>query len=269
MEGGMKIVTDSHYSIGKTHLVCEDYACHGHDPMPYVILSDGCSSSENTDVGARLLALNARQSISQFLTTSHWDMGRRITDLSAQQADSLGLPLSALNATLIVAFFHQDQVSVHLYGDGCVIIQDHDGNLQAIQIEYAGNAPYYLSYLKDAGLETRYLEKLGRQTKIVKSLSNNEVTSKRCDYNTSSIFDCNVAEFKALAVATDGLSSFVDVGAGQDRDLLEVAKEFMAFKNINGDFVKRRMRRALTTYRQQGIHNSDDIGFGAFIKDER
>ena len=41
-------------NIGSTHALCQDYALARNDG-PYVILSDGCSSSPDTDVGSRLL----------------------------------------------------------------------------------------------------------------------------------------------------------------------------------------------------------------------
>ena len=57
----MKLALDSHYTIGKLHLCCEDYGCHGRTPLPHVILADGCSAAPDSDVGARLLVLNARR----------------------------------------------------------------------------------------------------------------------------------------------------------------------------------------------------------------
>ena len=58
---------DSAFRMGSTHAVCQDYAvasawtAAAHTdgaappPRPYIILSDGCSSTPDTDVGARLL----------------------------------------------------------------------------------------------------------------------------------------------------------------------------------------------------------------------
>jgi len=50
----MKLCTD-HYRTGKSrHKSCEDYTLSGSDPMPYLIVCDGCSSSPQTDIGAML-----------------------------------------------------------------------------------------------------------------------------------------------------------------------------------------------------------------------
>ena len=54
---------DSAFQIGKTHDVCEDFALTGtfedeKNTARYVIVSDGCSSSQNTDLGSRLLSFS-------------------------------------------------------------------------------------------------------------------------------------------------------------------------------------------------------------------
>src|SRR5215203_2249321 len=49
--------TDCFFNIGATHSVCQDYVV----ASPYLILSDGCSSSPDTDIGARLLVKAAER----------------------------------------------------------------------------------------------------------------------------------------------------------------------------------------------------------------
>ena len=64
MAEGVKMNTGSFFTIGSTHLVCEDYALHGKD---YVILSDGCSNGGgpriHTDWGSRILCKAAEEHI--------------------------------------------------------------------------------------------------------------------------------------------------------------------------------------------------------------
>ena len=54
---------DAHFSIGKTHRVCEDYARAGllPDGRAFAIVSDGCSSSPDTDFGSRLMTIAAQE----------------------------------------------------------------------------------------------------------------------------------------------------------------------------------------------------------------
>ena len=53
---------DHYYTIGNSHSVCQDYAISGLvENGAYAILSDGCSSSPDVDVGARMLSLSAKE----------------------------------------------------------------------------------------------------------------------------------------------------------------------------------------------------------------
>jgi hypothetical protein len=55
---------DSYFEIGSTHQVCQDYAlAYASDDFAYAIMSDGCTSSLNTDIGARLVSVIARDAI--------------------------------------------------------------------------------------------------------------------------------------------------------------------------------------------------------------
>ncbi len=52
---------DTFLKIGDQHKICEDYIIQGTDQVPLLILSDGCSSSDNTEMGARILCYLAKQ----------------------------------------------------------------------------------------------------------------------------------------------------------------------------------------------------------------
>ena len=52
------IRTDTFIEIGSQHKVCEDYIIAKDN---YIILADGCSRSENSDMGARILCYMAQQ----------------------------------------------------------------------------------------------------------------------------------------------------------------------------------------------------------------
>jgi hypothetical protein len=270
----MHIVTDSHFEIGKTHLVCEDYACHGAEPVPYVIVADGCSSASDADVGARLLALNAKQLLPSFVqdtptipsATHHWQLAHRIMMPAIQQAADLGLDSTALDTTLIVAFAVGDRIRVHVYGDGCLVAKRRDETLRAVQIEFAHNAPYYLSYPEDWERQQAYANIMAHQEapQRVSTSDRGTVTIENRNYDEPGIFEFALAEFSLVVVATDGLDSLTNVVTGVQLSCTEAAKQFLASTNTQGDFVKRRLRRMLVNYAKDSIYNYDDVGCGVF-----
>lgn len=273
----MTIALDSYYTIGKLHLVCEDYLYQGFEPFPHLILADGCSASVDSDIGARLLVLNTRRLLPWFATgdmseaeriARHWRLGRRIMRRAARQAHELGLNSEALDATLLIAWCDGAAVYVHLYGDGCIVTRREDGGVAVIQVEYAGNAPYFLSYLLDAERLALYQEAIGDPLKAQSVEYWNEMgtTIRQERFDAPTVFNFSLATFPIVAVATDGLHSFVNAETGQPVDLLTVAREMQNFDSLNGDFVKRRVRKVLVEYSKQWVFNLDDLGLGAFVR---
>ena len=63
----MIVHVDDFLHIGQTHNVCEDYILSDVDPFPYIVLSDGCSSSRDSDFGSRILTHVTKR----LLTDSH------------------------------------------------------------------------------------------------------------------------------------------------------------------------------------------------------
>ncbi|NJN45837.1 MAG: protein phosphatase 2C domain-containing protein [Candidatus Competibacteraceae bacterium] len=270
----MHIVTDSHFEIGKTHLVCEDYACHGEEPVPYVIVADGCSSASDADVGARLLALNARKLLPAFIRSDpnipaavhHRQLGHRVMQPAIEQAADLGLDSSTPDTTLIVAFVAEERIRVHVYGDGCLVGKRRDGTLRIVHIEFAQNAPYYLSYAEDWERQQAYGDIMSYQEipQRVSTIDRGMVKAETRNFDEPGLFEFDLNEFPLVAIATDGLDSLTNVVSGVQLKLAEAANQFMTFENTNGDFVKRRLRRMLINYAKESIYNLDDVGCGVF-----
>jgi hypothetical protein len=276
----MRLLLDAYYTIGKMHLFCQDYASRGIERFPYVILADGCSAAPDSDLGARLLTLVARRMMRQFARTTadqgqqalwHERLGRRIVRRAARQARELGLDPAVLDATLLVAWRHEQTVSMHLYGDGCTAAQRADGTVVAIEIEYAENAPYYLSYRLDPEREALYQAALDDPATAQRIHSWDEagVTIRREPFDTPIMFSFDLATFPRVLVATDGLHSLVNVATQERLEILTVARELMDFHHFDGPFVQRRLREVLAEYRQKGVLNLDDIGVGAFVDLEK
>lgn len=272
---GSTFLLDAYYTIGRLHLFCEDYAIHGLEPVPHLILADGCSAAPDSDLGARLLTLNARRLLPRFARAAnegerlarHWPLGQRIVRRAARQARDLGLDQAVLDATLLIAWCDGATVHVHLYGDGCLAVRRADGGIATIRVEYAENAPYYLSYLLDPERWMLYQEAIGEPAtaQSVHYQSDAGETTRREPFDAPTVFSFDLATFPVVAVATDGLDSFVVAETGARLDLWAVAREILDFQNLDGSFVQRRLRETLISYAKRLVFNVDDIGLGAFV----
>lgn len=278
-EARMMIALDSHYTIGRLHWYCQDYLFQGGEPFPHVILADGCSASPNSDIGARLLVLNARRELARFGRVAaadeqqraalHWRLGRRIVRRAAHQARDLGLNPEILDATLLIAWCDGGTVRVHLYGDGCIITRRADGQLAAIQVDYAENAPYYLSYSLDPARDAFYQEAIG-DSAVAQSISNlssaAEATRQHKPFNNPLVFSFDLNAFPLVAVATDGLGSFVEAQTQQRVPLLNVLPTILNFSRYEETFVRERLEKALAELSEQLMFNVDDISLGVFAR---
>lgn len=276
----MTLALDAFYTIGKLHSFCQDYAVRGINLFPYVILADGCSAAPDSDLGARLLALNARLLLRRFARAAtdqrqralqHERLGKRIVRRAARQARDLGLDTTVLDATLSIAWCQGATVYAHFYGDGCIAARRADGAVVAIEIEYAENAPYYLSYRLDPERQALYQAAIAdpATAQRIHRWSETGVTIRRKPVDAPILFSFDLATFPRVLVATDGLHSLVNLATRERLDSLAVAREILDFHHFDGPFVQRRLGEVLARYRQQGVFNVDDIGVGAFVDLER
>ena len=268
------INTDTFLKIGKTHRECEDYIVSGERPNHYVILSDGCSSSKNTEMGARILCHLAKQYLRyreddyRFPNLDYDEMGLWIIHNAELTARQLGLNTSCLDATLIIAYECNGRCYIYMYGDGVVVTENNDGMVSLMEIEYKGtgeksNAPYYLSYRIDPERMDLY-HKLGQDLIIKSVFEDTHENNYAYDYKTLFRFDFDI--FPKLLICSDGISSFIK--GSEPEQTIDIAKEFLSFKSTKGEYLKRRLKRALKIYDADGIHHSDDLSVGAFLYEE-
>lgn len=268
----MKIVADSHYMIGKTHLVCEDYAHHFDNKM---VVCDGCSSSENTDIGARLLALSFDKVIDVCFESFDEDESLYTTiakelSLEMQQITaSLWIPVSSMDASLIGAFIDPSTglLRVIMYGDGSIIYKKKDEDfIRAVNVSYEKEAPYYLSYLHAGLRKDNYIEFANQyedgKIKTIKSGNISDLQEYKQRYDFPIYYMFHPEELEFLALVSDGLTSFYEkgeCGLREPVDFNRVIMEFTSFPIITPGFVKRRMRRACEVFEKKNIFHSDDI----------
>ncbi|MGK0290186.1 MAG: serine/threonine protein phosphatase PrpC, partial [bacterium] len=142
--------TNSFFTQGHSHLVCEDYAIHGDN---FFIVADGCSSAKNSDVSARLLTWSAIKNLDKLIDSFGSDNDQEFVTAVSQDirksAEAIHFQ-ERLLATLLVGVVTHDQVLISVYGDGNVVTRNKNGIWEVFHIEYQSNAPYYLYYRGDA-----------------------------------------------------------------------------------------------------------------------
>jgi hypothetical protein len=267
---------DTFLKIGKTHKICEDYILSGTKPFPYIIISDGCSSSEGTDMGARLLCFLAQQYIrfkaspNKDFIPDHKEMGLWIIHNAELVSKQLGLHPGSLDATLIIAYkkFDANDIRVHFYGDACVVLFSTKSDFARMEsIEYSKDAPDYLSYMLNN--ERRKLFHNMNQDKIYKTYIQNTINEERFSYDCESA--CESAfwyqlnkDHNGLLIASDGLAKFYNRETGLFPFPSHV-KNFFSFKITKGEFLKRRANAELKSLAKNEIYNADDLSIGGFL----
>lgn len=293
--------SDAFFRMGSTHSICQDYAIAGDwYGQSCAILSDGCSGADSrggmpdsasgapfTDWGSRLLVLSARERLGpisegMFSTES-------IIHSAFARAHLLGMPRSALDATLLVAVATAGGgVQVVSTADGVVAWRERSGRIRYESVRFARGMPRYLSYYLDADRHARLFEEHGQTDDLLAGtleITSNTWTPRegwgaqllRMDsFTDSSPYDRR-RYFSALprdprsehplvdvvALFSDGVESF------QDADLnpvpLEtVLVELMSLKNLHGQFVTRRCKKFLEkTCVQRGWRHEDDFSMAA------
>ena len=248
---------DTAYAIGSTHTICQDYAYSSMTPKhTYIIVSDGCSASNHSDVGSRILVHQTAALIDDGLSLNH-ALFQEAIERSRHMINRLSLPTSALDCTLMVAHKSGKEVRVLICGDG-VLSYQYEGELPVgYERSYPSNAPGYISYwgdqdrtelyrLQDLGV---YERRFGTQDGVFQS-------------DGLSLFSLNlpIKGLKWIALFSDGVSSF------QSLSVEEVVSYLTEFPINSGAFVKRRLRRFIRkTCPKSGWHNRDDIAIATLV----
>jgi hypothetical protein len=276
---------DSVFHIGAAHTVCQDYAlarAGGADadpagPGPFAVLCDGCSSSPDTDTGARLLAKAAAQLFTRAGAPTardtpglHLEAARR----ALGWAETLGLPPQAADATLMTAHLDGDDLIVACTGDGVVCLQSRRGALDAFSISFPSGYPLYPAYARQAGRLVTLFD-AGRAVKEVKhfcSASPAEplrLRGERGGESLTEVFAVPAGDYVYAALFSDGIHSFhttrrTEAGVRGEAVLFdEVLRELVSFKSPRGSFVGRRARRFLKDCQARGWRHADDLSVAA------
>lgn len=275
--------SDTFLAIGKTHKICEDYIIQEATPFPHIVLCDGCSSSKDTDIGARILAVSMRNAIKVVKPldyTQYEQLGTLSRHWAKNIIHEMELPYTILDATAIVAAYEEPEIGlplvhVFMYGDG-VIIHKHKDSYTVYKVDFTNGAPYYLSYKLDmnrhdvyeaAALKEPDGESLKIDTLVLDAHSGYWTQTTNFypfDTPVHRCFPLESGDF--VAVSSDGLDAFVDISTGERVPIRTVVLEMMAYKNITGDFVKRRSKKGIETFAKQSIFPMDDVSIGTILR---
>lgn len=282
--------TDAYYEIGSSHQVCEDYALSGiYEGMAYTVVSDGCSSSKNSDVGARLLAHIAKGVLcylkNRNLIGGHdfYPLFQEFTIKKCLEVKhSLGLPLSVFDATLLVSISLDGNLICYGWGDGYFIFVDKDDRKVIMEPKYESGAPYYLSYEMNDERRRAYTEQYGDSTVTVNtyeitpegqsSVLKKEVYSST--YNRPIGVEYFGSGFKSVTAASDGIDTYEDNpkceppegSSGHKKySAIDMIPSIVGYKGIAGEFVVRRMQRIKNDMTKINRVHFDDISCATII----
>lgn len=274
---------DSFFTKGVSHKICEDYTMHGIiQETPYIIVCDGCSGSDETDFGARLLARAAKEAIktlSQYykevnlldndfqllFNNLEYEIRHNVKEMLNITYSSL----SVIDATLLIAFNIKDQVFIYARGDGSFAYKLNNGDLNIETIEFKSGAPFYLSYDLDYNNLKCYKNTKNDKKVLTSSIFkngnciNNTIENLNYDFRIFKVIPVKDLEF--ISLMSDGVSAFQYNSKYEGEKLTsklttnEIVKNMIAYKNYAGEFVDRRMNRMMKDLSKEGIENFDDV----------
>jgi len=271
---------DSAFYIGASHDVCEDYATHlNNDNSSLAIVADGCSGSPNTDFGSRLLAVSLFHAQKQFNFHSPHMLTNVITR-ARTAVDVLELHPDTIDATLLALKSDKDgEFKGVLAGDGVLAVKQTNQRPVIFRFEYPSGYPYFLNYelhkYRKENWKTEGALKVHEKIEDTEfyELQNLDMMDIYSEDQQINLID-DVVYFNSagrrniewVVVMSDGAESFYeevpdDTGNVNRREipLEEVVEKALAFKNLNGSFIKRRMNRFKQDCKKWGWHHYDDF----------
>ena len=260
---------DSYFEIGTSHKVCEDYALSGEiNEYTYLIVSDGCSSSDGSDIGARILAHAAQAAIKQLSSVGcvrgvgmKHVLENLIIEKCQNVRSTLGLSIDMLDATLLISMTDNKATYNYVWGDGAIIVET-DNHFGFLKIEYESGAPYYLSYKMNKSKREAYIKEFPGQRIItaVNGIEETEIRKTSMQSNFIDMFDAfEVGSFKSISLCSDGIFSF------NDNDVAGFIKKMLDFKCLTPGFLRRKMQRIKRDNNKSGISHYDDVSIATAI----
>lgn len=277
----MKFFTDHYFNIGSRHYKsgkpCQDYALSGgSETVACAIVSDGCSTGGNTDVGSRVLALSTLRAIREHQDHEEFDIFDKQKKLLETAREELYLETADMLATCVYVYLTEEFGAICIQGDGVVAVKFRNGSLVSHKFEWAKNAPFYIAY-SDADAKV-YVENIhgGKKEDAVMSQSTIVTNSEGKvveEFFEETSFDESkkgkiirltketLLEIDFIAVFSDGITQIGKLTSSEFEPWSEAVSDFLAFKNFEGEFAKRRMIRELRNLEKNSLGPVDDIAY--------
>ena len=293
----MEFSVDSHFVIGKNHLKqnkpCQDHALSKLFDKGFasVVISDGCSSGGYTEIGSTIITCSALKAIGGIFK-KEIDISRSVVPQYVH--DTLMMLVEDVQtllvrnyrdflATCVYAIVNEDGGFIHMLGDGCAAIKYKNGDVSFIKTGWENNMPFYPIYCnerKDIFMSDH--EKIEGGAKALKVCEYLIDTNGNSSIEEDKFIPINEAvngyvipitkeqlgEIETICIFSDGLEDFrklISVGNAEKLDPIagELIKAFSSFKNFEGDFVKRRVGRALNELSKNQTDPYDDFSMAA------
>ena len=266
---------DCAFTIGSTHSICQDYAFASNDlDHAHVVVTDGCSSSPDTDIGTRLVARVASQLILKRRCDDTSCLHREATRLALDWARTIGLPDQAIDATLLTAEVKNQELAIGVSGDGVVMLQSRQGNIDVYSISFPNGFPLYPSYTHqperlETWKSTSPSRKQVRQFRTSAPTGKLKLLSTTTSDQLTHTIRVAAEEYKFVALLSDGIHSFYKTHADvTSRRNISVAMEdviadIVGFKSGHGGFVARRAKQFAKQAQITNLQHADDLAVGA------
>ncbi len=147
-----------------------------------------------------------------------------------------------------------------------------NGDIRLINTEWQNNTPYYpADDRKERFIADHVTTENGEKSLSIETINviAGVVTENESFLNiqqavTGYVIPLTLEEIENLeviSITSDGIGRFKK--DGNFLNTLEVVKELTAFKNWNGEFIKRRLSRALLDYSKHETYPDDDVALAA------
>ncbi len=262
---------DAVFIKGNSHSICQDYARAGQN---YVLLSDGCSSSPDTDFGARLICKTAENLILHNDLSINEHFPYQVIQKAKSAAEQIHLAEQSLDATFLAAIVIGDSVHVYCAGDAMLAFGFHDDRIHLEQIQYQKSYPFYLNYLcNNTRLQSFQANTNNDLIVTGKIIINNTIETvsyqqlRLVDYYFTAAIPKR--HLKYIVLLSDGIQSFskqISSQTSRTTDNLqadEIAAQLIGFKNYQGAFVQRRINKFRKDVCRQNISHYDDLSMAA------